>query len=399
MQVDLFEMMHDLFTAQGIQVMIFKNDFSQIEQWDYGFRKQFFAGYDYHREKNVLMNLLAAEILYYYEDDLKLNYSMMLYDGEVICFGPVLFQPATTDDISSLINRYHIAVQFTTDIQEFYNRIPVYPSYDHWNNTLGFFFTRLLGRAVSSHYVLDRHPEMFSVNYSDYEIPTDAAVPLKLIEERYAVESEMLNAVSSGKYDEARQAHYRFRQYKIAPRIADPIRNSKNFLFTFNTLLRKAAQEGYVHPLHIDNLSRQFSIQIEACSTDAQLKELRADMLRKYCNLVETCSRRKYSKLVQTCMDYIDFNYTSELSLSSLAVLCAVSRSYLSAQFAREAGMTLTAYINRVRIAQAKILLNTTKLSIQEISDRCGFSDANYFTRLFKKLQGLSPKLYRDKGN
>jgi len=56
----------------------------------------------------------------------------------------------------------------------------------------------------------------------------------------------------------------------------------------------------------------------------------------------------------------------------------------------------LTDYINSTRIRHSLILFNTTALSIQEISLKCGFTDSNYFTRTFKKFQGLSPKKYRE---
>ena len=74
---------------------------------------------------------------------------------------------------------------------------------------------------------------------------------------------------------------------------------------------------------------------------------------------------------------------------------CSVSSSYLSALFKKETSMTVTDYIHYTRIRQALFLLNVSGLSVGEIASRCGFSDANYFTRTFKKLQGKTPKSYR----
>ena len=59
--------------------------------------------------------------------------------------------------------------------------------------------------------------------------------------------------------------------------------------------------------------------------------------------------------------------------------------------------MTVTDCINKTRIRQALILLNTSELSIGDIASRCGFPDANYFSRVFRRQQGLSPKQYRDR--
>ena len=76
--------------------------------------------------------------------------------------------------------------------------------------------------------------------------------------------------------------------------------------------------------------------------------------------------------------------------------MCSVSESYLSSLFKKETGTTITDYINSTRIRQALILLNTSSLPIGEVASRCGFLDSNYFSRIFKKQLGLSPREYRD---
>ena len=135
---------------------------------------------------------------------------------------------------------------------------------------------------------------------------------------------------------------------------------------------------------------------IRSISTLEQLESLPHTMIRKYCILVNNYSRRAYSSLIQTCMDYIDFHYSTDLSLSSLASMCSVSSSYLSSLFKKEVGMTITDYIHYTRIRQSLTMLNASSLSVSEIAALCGFSDANYFTRTFKKLQGKTPKAYRE---
>lgn len=118
-------------------------------------------------------------------------------------------------------------------------------------------------------------------------------------------------------------------------------------------------------------------------------------MVHQYCALVNNYSRRNYSALVQFCLDYIDSHYKEPLSLDSLAKLCSVSHSYLSGLFHKETKMTVTDYINTTRIRQSMILLNTTLLSIHDIAAQCGFTDTNYYSRIFKKYHGVSPKEYR----
>ena len=63
----------------------------------------------------------------------------------------------------------------------------------------------------------------------------------------------------------------------------------------------------------------------------------------------------------------------------------------------KETGSTLTEYVNRKRVEHAIFLLNSTNLQIQEIAAACGIPDVNYFTKIFKKQVGNTPKEYREK--
>ena len=182
----------------------------------------------------------------------------------------------------------------------------------------------------------------------------------------------------------------------IKPRLSDSIRDRKNFMIILNTLCRKAAQSAYVHPIHLDEISRKFAIRIESCTTIAQLETLENEITRKYCLLVQSYSLRKYSKPVQNIINYISFNLTDDLSLNAISAEFALNSSYVSSLFKRETGSTLTNFVNNKRIEHAIYLLNTTKLPIQDIAVQCGITDVNYFTKLFKKIKNMTPSQYRE---
>lgn len=119
-------------------------------------------------------------------------------------------------------------------------------------------------------------------------------------------------------------------------------------------------------------------------------------MIHMYCFLVKNHSIKGYSPLVQKVIISIDTDLTADLSLNALASRMNVNASYLSTLFKRETGSTLTDYVNEKRIQHGILLLHSTNLQIQTIASYCGIPDVNYFTKLFKKRVGKTPKAYRE---
>lgn len=98
---------------------------------------------------------------------------------------------------------------------------------------------------------------------------------------------------------------------------------------------------------------------------------------------------------VETVKRIIAENITTEISRDELAGQVFMSPDYLTKLFKKETGMSLSEYITAKRIALARQLLETTELSIVEISRRAGFSYSSYFVRIFKKKTGITPQQYR----
>ncbi|MCD7806410.1 MAG: AraC family transcriptional regulator [Lachnospiraceae bacterium] len=93
--------------------------------------------------------------------------------------------------------------------------------------------------------------------------------------------------------------------------------------------------------------------------------------------------------------DYIDANYREKLSLEQLADLFFISKHYLARRFKEQCGTSVASYIQQVRITHAKSLLRFSDQTIEKIGEECGIADPNYFARMFKKLEGVSPGEYR----
>ena len=179
-------------------------------------------------------------------------------------------------------------------------------------------------------------------------------------------------------------------------RLSDPIRDIKNYTIILNTILRKSAEKGKVHPIHLDALSSQFAKEIENITSVKKGIELQKNMVEKYCLLVKKHSINHYSLPIQKVITYIDTDLTADLSLSALSNLLNLSPNYLSALFKKEAGTTLTNYVNTKRIEHAVYLLSSTDMQIQNIAQYCGIPDVNYFTKIFKKVMNKTPSEFKE---
>lgn len=218
---------------------------------------------------------------------------------------------------------------------------------------------------------------------------------MRQMESRYAYENQLLKAVVLGQTHKAEQFFPDSEKNIFDNRLKDTLRNTKNYLIIMNTLCRKAAEEGGVHPLYLDKLSSQWAIKIESLSSTKDIQKFMRDIFKSYCKLVKSHNTSKYSKLVQNTILYIDSFLDSDLSLSILAKQGQINPSYLSTLFKKEVGVSITEYITTKRIELAKSLLKNSDMQIQLVAQKCGILDVQYFSKVFKKQIGLTPRDYR----
>ena len=127
--------------------------------------------------------------------------------------------------------------------------------------------------------------------------------------------------------------------------------------------------------------------------------EEKIDSLVKYLfySLALISNTNKKSRYVHEMKSYIENNFASKLSLNSVAASAHLSKSYASTVFRKETGMSINDYIISVRVSQASKMLKYTEETAVDIAEKCGFCDAFYFNRAFKREKGITPNKYRSK--
>ena len=133
--------------------------------------------------------------------------------------------------------------------------------------------------------------------------------------------------------------------------------------------------------------------------TQADLKHYLTQVLFQALTLRDRASSNQYGSLIGQAVDYIDNHFTDDtLSLNLVAREINISANYLSAVFSQEMGVTFTEYVTGKRMEKARELLRSTDKRSGEIAFAVGYRDPHYFSFLFKKTQGCTPRGYRAGG-
>ena len=130
--------------------------------------------------------------------------------------------------------------------------------------------------------------------------------------------------------------------------------------------------------------------------TTEELKRYLSEILQRAIRLRDRAAGSQYRNLLKEAVRYIDANFrTEDISLNRVAREVNISANYLSAVFSQEMGATFVEYLTARRMEKARELLRTTDLRSGEVAVAVGYKDPHYFSFLFKKTQGCTPRDYR----
>ena len=138
------------------------------------------------------------------------------------------------------------------------------------------------------------------------------------------------------------------------------------------------------------------SIPAESMSSPQELRNYLINVLSAAINMRDSKSQQQHGDLVDSAIKYIDKNFTDEnISLNSVAQAINISTNYLSALFSQRLGVSFVDYLTQKRMTKAKQLLRQSSKRSSEIAYEVGYKDPRYFSFVFKKTQGCTPKSFR----
>lgn len=128
--------------------------------------------------------------------------------------------------------------------------------------------------------------------------------------------------------------------------------------------------------------------------------QIRNWWLNKITDITKHMANRKKKQsenIVSKATCYMEENYRKDISLDEVSREVNINPYYFSKRFKEETGVNFIDYLTGIRIKKAKELLENPALSIKEICTMSGYSDPNYFSRIFKKIENITPSDYREK--
>lgn len=216
----------------------------------------------------------------------------------------------------------------------------------------------------------------------------------------YTQEQQMLRMVRKGDTSALREWIASAPAIQGGTLAADQLRQVKNTFVVSATLISRAAIQGGLSTEDAFTLSDAYIQRCELLNSLNRIANLQYHMVLEFAERVERIRfGGKPTQLTIAVTNYIQHHLSEPIRAEEMAKKLYMSRPYLSAKFKKETGETLTDFILKEKIKEAKRLLRYSDKSFTAISSYLGFSSLGHFSQVFKKYTGRTPTEYREKNS
>ncbi|WP_028784645.1 helix-turn-helix domain-containing protein [Thalassobacillus devorans] len=342
----------------------------------------------YHASKHTEQEVV------YYTNDWGVNYlTKPVYEEEekyLLIIGPFL---NNIPNIYHLSRDYKITANERNELADFLSQCKILneTEINSLIKLLKVFDHMMMEDAQASIVSASKQPQKLEVKKFDQEQDT------KEVNLRYKIESDIMHAVEQGDKEKLKAAIKPHQALFTFPdRFPNqPLRRLKNLSIVYSTIMRVAAKNAQVPAPFLDQISETYVLRIEAASQLSELQKIQDEMEDNYCELVSRHSLSRYSPTIQKALEYLGIFYDKPMDTEQISAYCFAHKSHLARKFKQETGSTMTEYQQKIRIQEAIHLLENETMKIDEIAWAVGYEDPAYFSRIFKKETGVTPRNYR----
>lgn len=165
------------------------------------------------------------------------------------------------------------------------------------------------------------------------------------------------------------------------------------------SLLSRAAIDGGVATAEALNMNRDYMRRLWQSSSIDDICYIMQDIVERFSQSAfpeHGAGGPSVSSALKRAINYIALNFDQDITLASVANEVHLSESYFSSQFKKFCGTSFTEYLNAVRIDESKRLLAGGELNVTEVAARVGFASQSYFSKVFHRVAGMSPRQFID---
>lgn len=342
---------------------------------------------------NTLRQTVEREYIYHISDIFGIHLLIFSVSSMPYLFGPFRCTHLTEHSARAILKQHGIKKIDSKTLQYYCDSFPLIGEAESLKNVSAFIYSvdpGEPGKTVKRITGMETHQD--ETRSSEADRP-DYNVKL---EYRYALEQQFIEDIKSGNTHSALTTiSYIEQDVAYLKRLGSTLENERIGAAITRTTVRHAAMQAGLPALIVDKLSSKNTVQVQHANTREDVLLARDNMIRDFCKAIREIRQNKYSALAQSVLYCLNHEYSHNIDLSELAEDLSISKDRLIKIFKRETGSTPAAYLTKIRMQNAALLLINGTMAISEVSNAVGISDSNYFVKLFKKEFGETPTMYR----
>lgn len=314
--------------------------------------------------------------------------------------GPALLCNISYETVDEVLQHFNFPIRYKSSLINYYNKLPVMNNNNLLNFSLALYYS-IYNKKLEIEVIKQKN---YKLGYTTPDMKN--SIDLILSESRkdsmlhipYEYERLVFQYIKEGNHNKVLDLLYSPPSGKAGTLSKGSIlRHFKNQFIYACALTYSAAIDGGLNHEIAHILSEQYIQQVEELKNIQDIEDLRIKMFLDFTDRVYVSKNKKQSsKAISICKNFIFNNIYKDIKLSQLAKLVNLNPNYLSELFSKEVGMTISRYIQKERIEEAKKLLSLTDYSLSDISTLLNFGAQSYFSTIFKKVTGVTPKEYKD---
>ena len=311
-----------------------------------------------------------------------------------VLVGPFLMDTPDSILISDITKRYNISTDDALELYDETSSLPIIEpvTVNHISHLLFYLFSNLI--TDSKKELLNNNQKLLQQSRINESIQRYKAENIQTNTYPYEKEKELIDKVKLGDVREANAILNDLLGYVLFSQ-GNSLDVVKARALELCSLLSRTAIEGGAPTDSILKLNNHFLKNLQQVNTLDTLCHKLQEIVETFSESMFNYIPSKNNELIKKTMLYISEHFNTQMTLDEVANHVHLHPSYFSTLFKHSTGSSFKEYLNMVRIEESKRLLSNTDFPIIDIAVAVGFDDQSYFSKVFKKYTGMTPKQFR----